>query len=135
MLVRKPTQYSEEFARLTGQQGAVEDPDVEERQRAALADALAEGEQLKATIRALRDELEAREHDHQRALQGERRAAADERRQLEEAIGELRSQLEASQADRAAAEQEAKRLGREEMGQLESTIRELRSRLESSNGH
>ena len=112
----------------------LEDTDGREHLSSALAVALAEGEQLKETIRALRDELEAREQEHQRVLQEQRRSVADERQQLEATIAELRAQLEASEAEHAAADSEAKRVYRDETAQLESTIRELRRRLEENGG-
>jgi uncharacterized protein YukE len=112
----------------------LDDQDARERSASALADALAEGEQLKETVRALRDELEAREEEHQRALQEQRRSVADERQQLEATIAALREQLEAVATERAAADAEAKRAYRDEMSQLESTIRELRRLLEEHDG-
>jgi SMC interacting uncharacterized protein involved in chromosome segregation len=112
----------------------LDDQDAQDRSPSALADALAEGEQLKETVRALRGELEAREQEHQRVLQEQRRAVADDRQQLEATITALRAKLEDATADRAAAEAEVKRVHRDEMSQLESTIRELRRRLEANDG-
>jgi hypothetical protein len=112
----------------------LEDQDARDRLRSALAEALAEGEQLKESIRALRGELEAREHAHKLALQEQRRSVADERRQLEATIQALRDELEAAAATHAAAAWEAKRLHRDEVRELESTIRALRGRLEGSDG-
>lgn len=113
----------------------VENQDVQEPPRSALADALAESEQLKETIRALRAELEAREQEHQVALQDQTRSVVDERQQLEATITALRAQLEAAAAEHSVAAQEMKRAHRDEMSQLEATIRELRGRLEEKDGN
>ena len=51
--------------------------------------------QLKATVAALRDQLEQARVVHDNALQAERQAAQDEIRQLRETIQALRDQLEA----------------------------------------
>jgi hypothetical protein len=112
----------------------LEDQDARDRLRLELIEVVAEVEQLKETISALRGELEAREYAHELALQELRQAAADEGRQLQATIEVLRGELEAASAARAADASEAERLHGDELRELQATILTLRGRLEGSDG-
>ena len=112
----------------------LEEQDVRDRLRLELIEAGAEVDQLKETIRALRDELEAQAHGHERALQEQRQAAVDEGRQLQATIEALRDELEAAAAAHAADASVAEQHHEVELRELQSTIQNLRERLEASDG-
>ena len=69
--------------------------EAQERLQAAVAQASAEADQLRAAITTMREELEAQHARHLEAMQEQRQLAADEIRQLQATIQALREELEA----------------------------------------
>ena len=92
----------------------------------------AENSQLKATIVALRDELEQARIDREAGVQQAVALSADEITQLRAAIAGLREALEQKDAAHLDRLQALERAGRDEARQLQETIRLLRDQLEES---
>jgi polyhydroxyalkanoate synthesis regulator phasin len=71
--------------------------------QAAQASAAAEAGELKATIRALREELERTNAEHAEAVQELELRRRDEMRELQATVQALRDQLEAAHRDGVAS--------------------------------
>ncbi len=101
-----------------------------------LHDAQRDIRQLKETIAALRDELEAQAHEKERAVQEATATADHEIHQLRRTAIVLREELEAQQFEKEKMVQEAVSMGLDEIGQLKRTISALREELETQTfGH
>lgn len=101
-------------------------------QRDELSVAQAENAQLKATIIALREELEQMRIDKEFGVQQAVAANSDEVAQLRATIASLREGLEARDAEHLQKVQDIERAARDEARQLQETIRLLRDQLEGS---
>jgi predicted nucleic acid-binding Zn-ribbon protein len=84
----------------------------------------------RATVDALRAELERREQGHAEATQTALRSAHGEIVQLQATIAALRTELERQRADHLEAIATTERSFREERDQLHQTIAALRAQLE-----
>jgi HAMP domain-containing protein len=95
---------------------------------AELRDALdAQQQDLRATIRILRQALESAE--------AEGRSAADAAmQQLRATVGAMREELERQRAEHATELQRAGQAAQDEIGHLRETVRALRAQLESRRG-
>jgi SMC interacting uncharacterized protein involved in chromosome segregation len=111
--------------------GAMEEIGVIAAAGDTLHDAQRDIRQLKETIAALRDELEAQAHEKGRAVQEAAATADNEIHQLRQTATVLREELEALQFEKEKMVQEAVSMGLDEIGQLKRTISALREELET----
>ena len=86
---------------------------------------------LKATIVALREQLEALSFDKDKAVQKAVLLSSDEIQQLKDMTSSLRSELENLRFEKDAAVQRAVQSSADEIQQLKMTIASLRSEMES----
>lgn len=90
--------------------------------------------ELKETIVALREALEAEAAGRQRAVQAAVRDAAEEIAQLKALAEEMREALEIEALDHADALALQDQAFRDERNQLIATVKALRARLEAEDG-
>ena len=104
--------------------------DCQEAIQNAVASRQGEIEQLRKTIVAMREELEASRARGQEAVQNAVANSADEIRQLRETVVALRNELEGHRTRHSEEMQAARAAARDEMRHLEQMIVALREELE-----
>ena len=97
-------------------------------------DAASEVRELRAMVRALREELERTGFEKQEAVEAAVRGATDEIAQLRASAQALREALEDQAADHTQRLADAERAFRDERVQLTGMIAALREQLEGSDG-